>query len=244
MTTTLDRTVSSTSTASPVQPVTAAEPGTRLRRRAAAFSFFGAAGISLAGFLATPWEGKSGEDVYLKTLAAHPKQAIVAACLLHFGYLLFVPVAFVMARLARRGARKLSAAGISLAVLGSGLSGLLVTDMYDLSISRHVGAAAGSPIANLDGVPFGGLGIASMGITVAFGMILGLVVLGIAMRRARLAPLWPALSVFAGFASAFGAHDMLRACAGFGLVFLGLAYLGVTVLRMSDERFAYGSDPR
>jgi hypothetical protein len=37
---------------------------------------------------------------------------------------------------------------------------------------------------------------------------------------------------------------MLRSCAGFGAVFVGIGFLGITVLRMSDERFAYGSDPR
>src|SRR5207245_8266422 len=97
-------------------PVTAVEPGTRLRRRVAGGSFLAAAAITLTGILATPFEGKAGEEVYLRSLAAHPKQAVVAATLLHFGYLLFVPMAFVMARLGRRGAAKLSAIGITLAV--------------------------------------------------------------------------------------------------------------------------------
>jgi hypothetical protein len=242
MTSTVDR--STTYTPISPSPVVPAEPGTTLRRRAAGLSFLGAAGISLAGFLVTPWEGKSGGATYLNALANHPRQAIVAACLLHFGYLLFVPAAFTMARLARRGASKLTAIGISLAVLGSGLSGLLVTDMYDLSIARHVGAHAGVPISNMDGVPFAGLGFVSMAMTVSLGLIIGLVLLAAAMRRARLAPLWPTLAIFGGFAAAFGAHDMLRSCAGFGVVFLGVAYLGITVLRMSNERFAYGSDPR
>src|SRR3954453_7641772 len=197
-------TIDTTSTAVPTTaPITApAEPGTTLRRRAAGLTFLGAGVLSMAGFLATPWEGKSGEETYLNALTAHPRQAIVAACLLHFGYLLFVPAAFTMARLARRGAAKLSAFGISLAVLGSGLSGLLVTDMYDLSIARHVGAKAGTPISDMSGVPFAGLGFVSMALTVSMGLILGLVLLAGAMRRARLAPLWPAIAIFAGFACA------------------------------------------
>jgi hypothetical protein len=245
MTTTIDRPASTTASTTAVPAtVPVVEPGTRLRRRAAGLTFLGAGALSMAGFLATPWEGKSGEETYLNALAAHPRQAIVAACLLHFGYLLFVPAAFTMARLARRGARKLSSIGLCLAVLGSGLSGLLVTDMYDLSIARHVGASAGAPISDMSGVPFAGLGIVSMAVTVSFGLIIGLVLLAGAMRRARLAPVWPAIAIFAGFLSAFGAHDMLRSCVGFGVVFLGISYLGVKVLRMSDERFGYGSDPR
>ncbi|HET7310606.1 MAG TPA: hypothetical protein VFJ17_04710 [Mycobacteriales bacterium] len=244
MTTTLDRTSSSTGTTVPVQTVTVAEPGTRMRRRVAAGTFFGAAAITMAGILTTPFEGKAGEDVYLRTLAAHPRQAIVAAVLLHFGYLLFVPAAFTMARLARRGARKLSAAGITLAVLGSGLSGLLVTDLYDLSIARHVGPVAGSPVSNMTDVPLAGLGFVTMGALTSFGMILGLVLLAGAMRRARLAPIWPPFALLIGFLSAFGAHDLLRTSVGFGVVCVSIAVLGVKVLRMSDERFAYGSDPR
>jgi len=244
MTTTLDRASTKPSTTVPVPPVTVAEPGTRLRRRVAAGTFIGAAGITMAGILATPFEGKAGEDVYLRTLAAHPRQTIVAAVLLHFGYLLFVPVAFTMARLARRGAGKLSAVGITLAVLGSGLSGLLVTDIYDLSIARHVGAVAGSPISDMKDIPMVGLGVVTMAALTSMGMIVGLVVLAGAMRRARLAPLWPTVAILVGFFSAFGAHDMLRTCVGFGAVCVGLAFLGVKVLRMSDERFAYGSDAR
>ena len=49
---------------------------------------------------------------------------------LHFGYLLLVPFAFVAARLARRGAPKLATAGLVLGVLGSGLSSVALTDAY------------------------------------------------------------------------------------------------------------------
>jgi hypothetical protein len=241
MTATLDRPTTSPITSDHLPPP---EPGTTLRRRAAGLSFLGAGIISMAGFLVTPWEGGPGEETYLRSLVEHPRQAVIAATLLHFGYLLFVPAAFVMARLARRGARKLSAWGISLAVLGSGLSGLLVTDLYDLSIARHVGTAAGSPISEMKDVPFAAVGIVGMAVLSAIPLIVGLVLLAGAMRQARLAPLWPTIAIFAGFFSAFGAHDMLRSCAGFGAVFVGIGFLGITVLRMSDERFAYGSDPR
>lgn len=244
MTATLDRTITGSAGSIPVQPVTVAESGTRLRRRVAAGTFFGAAVLSMAGILATPFEGKAGEAVYLKSLMAHPKQAMIAATLLHFGYLLFVPASFVMARLARRGAKKLSYAGITLAVLGSGLSGLLFTDLYDLSIARHVGTTVGSPISEMQGVPFAGVAVVSMALLSSVGMTFGLSLLAGAMRRARLAPIWPSIGVFAGFLTAFGAHGLIRSATGFGLMCASIGYVGVKVLRMSDERFAYGSDPR
>ena len=240
MTATLDRTTVHPST----NNVTVAEKGTTLRRRAAGWSFIGAGALTLAGILTTPWENGSGETTYLKSLVNHPKQAVIAAVILHFGYLLFVPAAFAMARLARRGARKLSSIGITLAVLGSGLSGLLVTDFYDLSIARHVGTTAGAPISDMKDVPLMTFGFITTGMLTSLGMILGLVLLAVAMRRARLAPLWPAISILAGFVVGFGAHGMLRATVAFGILCVGIAFLGVKVLRMSDERFAYGSDPR
>ena len=221
-----------------------AEPGTTLRRRATGAAFLGAAAITMAGILATPFEHGSTETAYLKSLADHPKQALIAAVILHFGYLLFVPAAFAMARLARRGARRLSSVGIVLAVLGSGLSGLLVTDMYDLSIARHVGTVAGAPVSNLDGVPLAPLGFLTVGLLTSLGMIVGLIVLAAAMRRARLAPLWPTLALLGGFGAAFGAHDMIRTVAGFAVACVGIAFLGITILRMGDERFAAGADAR
>jgi len=241
MTALLDRTTVQTPSAT---TTTIAEPGTSFRRRVAGATFLGAAAITMAGILATPFENGSGETTYLKSLVNHPKQAVVAAVLLHFGYLLFVPAAFVMARLARRGARKLSAVGITLAVLGSGLSGLLVTDLYDLSVARHAGVVGGVPISNMTGVPLAGLGFLTMGMLTAFGMTLGLVALAGAMRRARLAPVWPAIAIFVGLVVGYGGHTLVRTAAGFGLMCVALAFLGITVLRMSDERFAYGADPR
>jgi hypothetical protein len=221
-----------------------AEPGTTLRRRATGAAFLGAAAITMAGILATPFENSSREEAYLKSLVDHPRQAMIAMVLLHFGYLLFVPAAFAMARLARRGARKLTAVGITLAVLGSGLSGLLVTDMYDLSIARHAGVHGGAPISNMDGVPFAPLGFVSIALLSSLGMFISLVLLAFAMRRARLAPVWPAIAILVGFPVCFGAHDLLRNGIGFGAMCVAIAFLGITVLRMSNERFAAGSDAR
>ena len=222
----------------------AVESGTSFRRRVAGLTFIGAAAVTMAGILATPFENGSGEATYLRSLADHPKQAIIAAVLLHFGYLLFVPASFVMARLARRGARKLSYVGISLAVLGAGLSGLLVTDLYDLSIAQHLGATGGAPVSNMTGVPLAGLGFVTMGAMTAMGAIFGLVLLAVAMRRARLAPLWPAIAIAVGFIVGYGGHTLARTASAFAVLCVGIAFLGIKVLRMSDERFDHGSDPR
>ena len=242
MTTTVDRSTPYT----PISPapVTVAEPGTTFRRRVAGATFLGAAVITMAGIFTTPFEHGSSEKAYLQSLVDSPKQAMIAAILLHFGYLLFVPASFTMARLARRGARKLSAVGITFATLGVGLSGLLVTDLYDLSIAQHAGTSGGVPISNMTGVPLAGLGFVTMGMMTALGATLGLSLLAGAMRRARLAPLWPSIAIVVGLGIGYGAHSMTRTAIGFALMCTGIAYVGIKVLGMSDERFAYGSDPR
>src|SRR5262245_8966237 len=110
----------------------AVEPGTRLRRRASAIAAFGAAGLGLAGFLSCNWENAAGQTAYLQSLIDAPTQSMISMVLLHYGYLLFVPLAFVLARLARRGSPWLAGIGLVLSILGAGLSGFLVTDAYDL----------------------------------------------------------------------------------------------------------------
>ena len=240
MTTTVDRTTTAVATTAE----RAVEPGTALRRRVTGAAFVGAGVITMSGIVATPFEKSSRTADYLTSLVDHPRQAIVAAVLLHFGYLLFVPASYAMARLARRGAPVLSAIGAVLATLGVGLSGLLVTDLYDLSIGLHSGTAGGVPTSEMQGVPFAPLGFVTIGLLTAVGSMIGLAVLAIGLRRARLAPLWPALAIIVGFGLAFGAHEQWRNLAGFGVMTSGIVALGVVVLRMSDERFAGGSDPR
>ena len=242
MTSTLDRSATYTPVSPP--PVMPAEPGTTFRRRVAGATFLGAAAITMAGIFATPFEHGSSQKAYLESLVASPKQAMIAAILLHFGYLLFVPASFTMARLARRGARKLSAVGITFATLGVGLSGLLVTDLYDLSIAQHAGTTGGLPISNMTDVPLAGLGFITMGMMTALGATLGLGLLAGAMRRARLAPLWPSIAIVVGLGIGYGAHSLTRTAIGFALMCTAIAFIGVKVLRMSDERFNYGSDPR
>ena len=86
-------------------------PGARLARITSGLCIVGAGALIFAGFVATPWEGSSATIATIRTYLAHPMQVQVAAVLLHFGYLLLIPAAFALARLARRGARKLSSAG-------------------------------------------------------------------------------------------------------------------------------------
>src|SRR5690242_12333492 len=119
----------------------ATDRGRSVRRIAAGGSIVGAGVLTLAGFVTCPWEDGPTEADYLHSLTGAPGQAMLSMIVLHFGYLLLVPFAFVVARLARRRAPWLTGIGLVLAVLGSGLSTLVITDAYDLAIAQNVSLA-------------------------------------------------------------------------------------------------------
>jgi hypothetical protein len=212
------------------------ERGTRLRRRATGTAIVAAGVLSMAGILTCPWENSGEEAAYLQSLLSNPPMAMLSMVLLHYGYLLFVPTVFVLARLARRRSPRLAAAGLVLGVLGSGLSGLLVTDAYDLTIAQHLPLA--QALAVEDGMPLGGM--LAIALPTAFGTIFGLVLLLVAMWRARWVSWVPALLMLAGWVAGYGAHTLVRAGTGMLLVTVALAITGIRVLRMSDREFATG----
>jgi hypothetical protein len=237
MTSTTQHLPTTTTTSGPVvAPDGEVERGTRLRRRAAGLAMIAAGVVSVAGIVTCPWENSPAEGAYLQSLLSNPPMAMLSMVLLHYGYLLFVPTVFVLARLARRRSPKLAATGLVLGVLGSGLSGLLVTDAYDLTIAQHLPLA--QALAVEDGMPLGGM--LAIALPTAFGTIFGLVLVLVAMWRARWMSWAPALIMLAGWVAGYGAHTLVRAGIGMLLVTVALTITGVRVLRMSDEEFATG----
>jgi hypothetical protein len=210
---------------------------TRLRRRAGGLSLLGAGALTFAGFLVTPWEGPGGTSAQLRTIAAHATQAQVAALLLHFGYLLLVPAAFTLAYLTRRRAGRLSGTGLVLSILGAGLSGLLVTDFFDLALARQLPLGTAARVSDAaKQLPMG----AVLAKPTALAAIIGLVLLVLAAWRAGWISWWPALVIFAGWVLAFSGTTLPRAGAGSALVFAGLAVVGWRVLSMTDDEWETG----
>ena len=83
----------------------------RFSRLVAVFGLIAAPLLVLAGMAATPWEDENTTSAYHDALAAHPDQALVAAMLLHFGFLLLLPASLGMMHLARGAAPKLAHVG-------------------------------------------------------------------------------------------------------------------------------------
>jgi hypothetical protein len=215
----------------------AAEGSIRLRRTAAGLTIVASGVIIFAGYLATPYGRSSAEIAQLRTVAAHPMQTQVAAVLLHFGYLLLVPTAFALVHLARRGARRLSYTGLVLSVLGAGLSGLLVTDFFSLALAQQLPLATAARVS--EAAKQYGLGVL-IAKPSALAAVLGLVLLAAAAWRARWVSWWPAAVLFVGWVVAISGDTLVRAGVGSGLVLVGLAALGVRVLRMSDGEWEEG----
>jgi hypothetical protein len=161
---------------------------------------------------------------------------MLSMIVLHFGYLLLVPTAFVLARLARQRAPWLAGVGLVFAVLGSGLSAVVLTDAYDLSLGQHLTMAQALSVENGMSVP----GFVAIGLTSSVGTVVGSVLLMAAMWRARWTSWLPAVAMLAGWAVAWGAHDFVRACSGAALITIALVAVGVRVLRSTDEQFATG----
>jgi hypothetical protein len=216
------------------------ERGTRFRRRAAGITAIAAAAVTLAGFLTCPWEDSPLETDYLSTLAHNEFMATLSMVLLHYGYLLFVPVFFVLARLARRRSPKLAATGLALGVLGSGLSGFLVTDAYDLALAQNLPLEKAASISDAVS-PVAGM---AMGLPTVYGTILGFVVVLAAMWRARYVSVIPAVVMLAGWVVGYGAHTLVQAGSGAALVAIALTWMGIRVLRLSDAQFAAGTAAR
>ena len=165
------------------------------------------------------------------------RQAQLSAVILHFGYLLLIPAAFALVHLARRGARRLAYTGLVLSVLGAGLSGLLVSDFFELSLAQHL------PLADAARVDDAGkqyaLG-ALIAKPTALAAVLGLVLLAVAVWRAGWVSWWPAVVLLVGWVVAFSSDTLLRGGVGSGLVLVGLAALATRVLRASDGEWEDG----
>src|SRR3712207_8445374 len=98
-----------TTTTKPATTTAAAElkPQTRFRRVGGALSLLGAGTLTCVSLLMIPYQNETHAE-YLQTGVDHQTNILWAAVVLHFGYLLLVPAAFTLVRLARRGAPKTS----------------------------------------------------------------------------------------------------------------------------------------
>ena len=223
-----------TTTTEPATTVEAAElkPQTRFRRIGGALSLLGAGTLICASLLMIPYANETHAE-YLQTGVDHRTNILWAAVVLHFGFLLLVPAAFTLVRLARRGAPRTSLVAMLLAGLGSGLSGIVVVDFYDVALANALPADQALEIFTLAGSYGQGAIIAG---TSVFGMALGINLAVYAAWRARAIPVYPVvLNVVGWLVFTMFSGDPWLPSLGTALVAVGLGWAGLVVLRIRDE---------
>ncbi len=213
-------------------PRTELKPHSRFRRIGGALSLLGAGTLTCVSLLMIPYENETHAQ-YLQTGVDHQTNILGAAVVLHFGYLLLVPAAFTLVRLARRRNPKTSLAALLLAGLGSGLSGIIVVDFYDVALANALPAEEALRIFDLAGSYGQGAIIAASSV---FGMALGINLAVYAAWRARAIPVYPVvLNVVGWLVFTLFSGDPWLPSLGTGLVAIGLGWAGVVVLKMRDE---------
>ena len=196
---------------------------------------------ALIGGLVAPWEGTDEKAAWLQVLAENPVRGQISAVLLYLGYLLVAVSVFGMIHLLRSRAVVLGHVAGALAVLGwVTMPGLLITDFYDLSLAESLGPERGATIVDrVDEYA----GSAVMGVPVLLSMV-GLLLLAVALWRAGAAPAWVPLVLLVGNAAGFyDAYSLAFFTTWWALWLVALGYVGLKVLRMSDEDWERGAAP-
>ena len=207
-------------------------PGARFRRIGGALSLLGAGTLTCISLLMIPYENVTSAQ-YLQTGVDHRSNILWAAVVLHFGYLLLLPAALTLVRLARRNNPKTSLVAMLLAGLGAGLSGIIVVDFYDVALANALPADQALDIWNLAASYGQGAIVAA---TSVLGMVLGINLAVFAAWRARAIPVYPVvLNVVGWLVFTTFSGDPWLPSVGSGLVAIGLGWAGVIVLKTRDE---------
>lgn len=195
--------------------------------------------LVFVSILMIPFDGV-GSEGYLRSNAEHPDAIRWAAVVLHYGFLLLVPSAFGVAHLARRGSRRLSNLGLLLAVLGSGLSGLMAVDFYDLALATELPMDEAVRVYDAAGATAGAAPLLIQ-LPSMLGTLLGSLLLAVALARAGFVR-WPVpVLLGAGWVVFLAtAQHFAGAAAGTALIAVATAVMGIRVLYSSDAEWETG----
>jgi hypothetical protein len=211
---------------------TTLKPHSRVRRVGGGLSLVASGALICASLLMIPYENQSPAE-YLQTGVDHRANILWAAVVLHFGFLLLLPAALTLVRLARRNNPKTSLVAMLLAGLGSGLSGIIVVDFYDVALANGLPADEALRIFDLAG-SYGQAGIIIA--TTVFPMAVGINLAVYAAWRARAIPVYPfVLSLVGWVVFTFFSGDAWLPSIGTGLVAVGMAWAGAVVLKMRND---------
>ena len=192
--------------------------------------------VVLIGGLVAKWEENDTKAAYLQALAESPTRAQISAVLLSFGFLLNVVGIFGIIHVLRHRAVVLAHVAGVLAVWGGvTFPGLLISDFYDLSLAQWSNRQEAIAISDRAEAY---VGSAIMGVPVLLGTI-GVLLLGVALWRARFVPVWVPVVLLLGWIIGFwGPPTVVFFTTGWALSLVALGYVGLKILQMSDEDWA------
>lgn len=212
---------------------------TNFRRTATGLSLAGAVLLTLAGMVVTPWETEDDVRAYLDALAANPVQGQVAATLLHFGFLLFVPGFLGLLAILKTRGVVLGHIGVALAAVGwISFSGFLIVDFYDLALAETLTREQGVAVEEkIEEYP----AIFAFFLPGMIGAMLGPPLVGLALWRARHVGLWlPVLAVAGSVAAVATPPGLFWSTGGALLGVVSWGYVALRVLRTSDGDWEAG----
>ncbi|MEV1203265.1 hypothetical protein [Microbispora rosea] len=188
-------------------------------------------------YLFSPVDGGESFEATVAAYAAHEQAAGVLRWFALPFLVGLIPATFAVAWVARRGAPRLTTAGALLALLGD-LAGFPLIrggdDLAYLTVTRHFDVATMARIQNAledDPVQL----VASLLFIV--GIVVGLLLLGLALWRSGAAPAWMGVLLAAGGFT----HPFMpgHTASGIGLLVAAVGFAGASValLRMRDDEF-------
>ncbi|MGI5158195.1 hypothetical protein [Microbispora sp. CA-102843] len=181
-----------------------------------------------------------GGESFEATVAAYAAHEQLAGLIRWFGLPFLVgliPATFAVAWVARRGAPRLATAGALLALLGD-LAGFPLTrggdDLAYLTVTRGFDVATMAKIQSaLEDDPVQLVA----GLLFIVGIVIGLLLLGLALWRSGAAPAWMGIVLAAGGFT----HPFMpgHVASGIGLLVAAVGFAGASValLRMRDDEF-------
>ncbi len=187
--------------------------------------------------------GKGGAGL-VNMMAEHPGRVEAASLLIIFSSVFFVPALVGLLYLLRDRGVVLGHIGVGLALIGV-VVGHAVWAGFQIVLLGFVqnGVDRGQLSAIADSGPLN-VGFVIVLLMFLVGFFVGLIILAISLWRGRAAPLWVAACIIAAVVWDFiPLPGIAEVEIGPALLFVGLGWIGLKVLRMSDADWERGNLP-
>lgn len=192
----------------------------------------------VAGLVATVVAPPAALDIgeRLTIVAEHSTRFLVANLLAVLLQVLLVPALLGLLHLLKGRGVVLGHIGGGLALAGVfGYMGILATEFVLLEMAE---GDRQEMVALAERV-YGSVGFAIFLLMFLFGLLLGLIVLSVALWRARIAPIWTAACIaLASVLDFVASTSSVAVMLAWILLLAGLGWIGLKVLGMSDEDWA------